>query len=487
MGKPTGFLEYTRLEAPKRPVEQRIKDWREIELALEEERLREQAARCMECGIPFCHACGCPLENLIPDWNDMVYRGQWRQALDMLHATNNFPEFTGRVCPAPCEPACTLSINQPPVSIRQLEKEIVEYGWRQNWIQPELPSALSGFKCAVVGSGPAGLAAAQQLTRAGHEVTLYERANRIGGILRYGIPEFKLEKSILDRRLNQMRAEGTRFEVNTSIGTDISITYLRRSYDAVILAGGAVVPRNLPVPGRELKGIYFAMDFLIAQNRRSAGDPLPPGKDISAADRQVLIIGGGDTGADCVGTAIRQGAAGINQVEIMPRPPDTRDPSTPWPQWPYQLRTSSSHEEGGTRQWSIMTKEFLADTEGRVKGARVVDVVWREKSENGDKPFTEVPGSERILKADLVLLAMGFTREGNAGILQEFGLAVESDHTPKIDHNFMSDKSGVFIAGDLSRGASLVVHAIADGRRVAAGVDRWLTGETQETESFNKF
>ncbi len=475
MGKPTGFIEYNRREAPKRPVEERIQDWREIELSMEEEELREQGARCMECGIPFCHASGCPLENLIPDWNDMVYRGQWRRALEMLHATNNFPEITGRVCPAPCEPACTLAINQPPVTIRQLEKEIVEYGWQQNWITPQPPAHLSGYKCAVVGSGPAGLAAAQQLTRAGHQTTVFERANGIGGILRYGIPAFKLEKGVLDRRLHQMQEEGTRFEPNTCIGEDISITYLKRSFEAVILAGGATIPRDLPIPGRELQGIHFAMEFLIAQNRREDGEQLEPDKDISAAGRQVLIIGGGDTGADCVGTSVRQGAAGIAQVEIMPKPPEERDPSTPWPQWPYQLRKSSSHEEGGTRDWSILTKEFIGDPEGRVKGARVVDVEWSKDPAGGNMKYNEVAGSERILEADLVLLAMGFTREGNAGILKEFGLSVKPDNTPKLDRNYMSDQAGIFVAGDLSRGASLVVHAIAEGRRCAAGVDDWLS------------
>ncbi len=478
MGKPTGFLEYPRCIVPKRSVKERLGDWREIESELGEEELRRQAARCMECGIPFCHACGCPLENLIPDWNDLAYLGQWRRALELLHATNNFPEVTGRVCPAPCEPACTLSINQEPVLIRQLEKEIVERGWREGWIQPQPPEKLSGFKCAVVGSGPAGLAAAQQLTRAGHRTVVYEKAPRLGGILRYGIPDFKLDKDVLDRRLQQMRAEGTVFESNVEIGKCMSIAYLLRSYDAVLLAGGAVVPRDLQVPGRDLAGIHFAMEFLIAQNQREQADSSSEERKgeggLSAAGRNVLIIGGGDTGADCLGTALRQGAASVTQVEIMPRPPDQRAPSTPWPQWPLQLRSSTSHEEGGSRMWSVLTREFVADQQGRVKAARVVDVKWRQSSEGGGGAFDPVPGSERLLPADMVLLAMGFSREGNADTVRSFELETNPDLTPKLDGNYMGTKPGVFVAGDLSKGASLVVNAIADGRRAAAGIDRWL-------------
>ncbi|MFO7821895.1 MAG: glutamate synthase subunit beta [Lentisphaeria bacterium] len=480
MGKPTGFMEYNRVDSPKRPVKERIEDYGEIEGFLPNEELQEQGARCMECGIPFCHAYGCPVENLIPDWNDMVYRGQWKRALELLHSTNNMPEITGRICPAPCEPACTLSINQPAVTIRQIEKQIIERGWQEGWVKPEPPKRLTGLKCAVVGSGPAGLAAAQQLTRAGHKTSVFEKADRIGGILRYGIPDFKLDKRVLDRRLEQMAAEGTVFEPKVEIGEDISIKHLLRTNDAVLLAGGATVPRDLPVPGRELKGIHFAMEFLVQQNLRNAGDNIPDKDAILATDKDILIIGGGDTGSDCIGTSIRQKARSITQIEIMPRPPDERDSSTPWPQWPYQLRSSSSHEEGCDREWCVLTKEFLADDHGNVKGASVVNIQWRKDGKSGRMVFDELADTERVIPADRIFLAMGFTREGNAGIMNEFGVETSDEMCPLLDDNYMSNRHGIFVAGDLSKGASLVVKAIADGRRAAEGMNNWLANRKSE-------
>jgi NAD(P)H-dependent glutamate synthase small subunit len=469
-------MEYARQNAPKRPVGERLNDHAEVEQLLGEQELIPQAARCMNCGIPFCHMSGCPVENLIPDFNDMVYRGQWRHALELLHSTNNFPEVTGRVCPAPCETACTLAIIEPAVTIRQIELQIVERGWDEGWIQPEPAAVKSGFRVAVVGSGPAGLAAAQQLARAGHEVTVFEADDRIGGILRYGIPDFKLEKRVLDRRLEQMRGEGVRFETRARIGADISMAYLRRSFDAVLLAGGARVPRDLPVPGRELDGVHFAMTFLTQQNRRNAGDPIPDTEAISAAGKHVVIIGGGDTGSDCLGTSLRQGAQRVTQVEILPRPPDERDPSTPWPLWPYQLRTSTSHQEGGERMWNILTRRFLDNGNGAVAGLEAVRVEWGRDEKTGRMTFSEVADSVFELRADLVLLAMGFTREGNAEVLEGFGIEVGPDLNAVVDANGMTSLDGVFVAGDLFAGASLVVRAIADGRLAAERVSRFLAG-----------
>ena len=390
MGKPTGFLEYTRIDPPKRSKAERVHDFDEIEGALGADPLREQAARCMDCGIPFCHMSGCPLQNLIPDFNDLVYRGHWRRALDLLHSTNNFPEITGRICPAPCESSCTLSINQPAVTIKQIELRIVEQAWEKGWIQPLRPTRLSGHRVAVVGSGPAGLAAAQQLTRAGHETTLFEAADRVGGLLRYGIPDFKLDKRILDRRIEQMSAEGLRIETGVLIGEDISINYLRRSFGAVLLAGGARTPRDLDIPGRDLDGIHFAMDFLTQQNWRNSGKTLSPDSEIHARGKRVLVIGGGDTGSDCLGTALRQGAGAVTQIEIMPEPPPERSAATPWPLWPYQLRTSTSHEEGGTRMWSILSKEAIG-VNGRVTGVRAARVEWEKDAESGRMRFREIP------------------------------------------------------------------------------------------------
>ncbi|MFB3829297.1 MAG: glutamate synthase subunit beta [Bryobacteraceae bacterium] len=456
MGKPTGFMEYTRETPQRRPPAERVKDWFEIYREFPEERLRTQAARCMDCGVPFCHN-GCPVNNIIPEWNDLAYKGRWREALRVLHSTNNFPEITGRVCPAPCEAACVLGINEPPVTIKQIEKTIVERGWEEGWIVPEPPETETGKRVAVVGSGPAGLAAAQQLRRAGHAVTVFEKADRIGGLLRYGIPHFKLEKQVLDRRLDQMRAEGVEFVVNAHVGQNVSVDYVRGEYDALLLAGGAEQPRDLRVPGRELKGVHFAMEYLPQQNRRCEGDRLAPSDEILAAGKRVIIIGGGDTGADCLGTAHRQGALSVHQFELLPKPPEQRSPLTPWPLWPLQLRTESAHEEGGVREWGIATTAFSGN--GCVERLHAVRV--------GPGPkFEPVAGSEFTLEADLVLLAMGFTGPVKAGLLERLGAEFYDDCTTSVP--------GVFAAGDMRRGQSLVVWAIHEGRRAAAAIDRWL-------------
>ncbi len=472
MGKPTGFLEYERKDPPKRPVEERVKDFREVEQLLPMEELEIQAARCMDCGVPYCHSFGCPLSNRIPDWNDMVYREHWRRALDLLHSTNNLPEITGRVCPAPCEAACTLSINQPSVTIRHIELQIVERGWREGWIVPETPHFRTGKRVAVIGSGPSGLAASQQLARAGHEVVLFEKSDRIGGILRYGIPDFKLEKWILDRRMEQMRGEGVVFETEVEAGVDLSTHYLSRSFDAVVLTTGAGVPRDLKIPGRELQGIHFAMEFLTQQNHRVAGDPIPPEKEITAKDKRVVVIGGGDTGADCVGTSRRQGAKSIVQIELLPEPPKERPVNNPWPTWPQILRTSSSHEEGCERMWSILTKEFWGE-DGKVHGLSCVKLEWFT-DENGRMSFKEIPGSGFKLDADLVLLAMGFLHTEHGPLVEGFGLERDERGNLKVDNNLMTNVPGVFAAGDTVLGASLVVRAINLGRRVAEAVDRYL-------------
>ena len=472
MAKPTGFLEYPRQDAPKRPVAERIQDFKAVEQPLPEAALETQAARCMDCGIPFCHMMGCPLKNLIPEWNDLVYRRQWREALELLHGTNNFPEITGRICPAPCEAACTLGANDKPVTIRQIELALVERGWAEGWITPKPAAAVSGKRVAIVGSGPAGLAAAQQLARAGHRVRVYETDDRIGGVLRYGIPDFKLEKGVLDRRIRQMEQEGVAFETRVRIGEDIATPYLRRAYDAVLFTGGARGPRDMQAPGRELAGVHFAMEFLTQQNRLVAGDVIAADALISAKGRRVLVIGGGDTGADCVGTSVRQGAAGILQVEILPRPPEKRDPATPWPLWPNMLRTSSSHEEGGERRWSVQTREFLGKN-GRLCGVRAVEVEWKKDGKGRFMP-TEKAGSEFEIPCDLALLAMGFTKEGNAALLNRFGIETTPACDPVLDANGMTNLPGFFVAGDLSKGASLVVRAIQDGRTAAANVNRWL-------------
>ncbi len=466
MGKSTGFMQYSRELPERRPVSERVNDWFEIYRAFPEEKQQEQAARCMDCGVPFCHT-GCPVNNIIPDWNDLVYRGRWREAIRRLHATNNFPEFTGRICPAPCEAACVLGINAPPVAIKLIEKNIIEHAYEEGWVQPEPPSFLTGKRVAVVGSGPAGLAAAQQLRRAGHEVTVFEKADRIGGLLRYGIPNFKLEKTILDRRLEQMQAEGVVFVTNAHVGQNVPVEDLQHEFDALVLAGGAEQPRDLVVPGRELKGIYYAMEFLPQQNRLCEGDTIAESAVISAEGKRVIIIGGGDTGADCLGTCHRQKAASVEQFEIMPTPPNERSPLTPWPLWPMQLRTEGAHEEGGNRNWSVATTRFTGDEHGNVKQLHGVRVGAPPK-------FVPDAGGEFVLEADLVLLAMGFLGPVRGGMIEKLGVKLDGRGNVAADENYMTSVEGVFAAGDLRRGQSLVVWAISEGRKAAAAVDRYL-------------
>jgi glutamate synthase (NADPH/NADH) small chain len=473
MGKVTGFLEINREQPERRKADERIRDWFEIYQPFPEEKQREQGARCMDCGVPFCHT-GCPVNNIIPDWNDLVYNARWEVAIRRLHATNNFPEFTGRICPAPCEAACVLGINQPPVSIKLIERSIVERAWDEGWIRPEPPEENTGKRVAVVGSGPSGLAAAQQLRRAGHSVTVYEKADRIGGLLRYGIPNFKLEKWVLDRRIRQMKEEGVQFVTNAHVGVNVSVDELREEFDAILLCGGAEQPRDLKIPGRELKGIHFAMEFLPQQNRRNEGDPeekivSDPSKSIFATGKNVIIIGGGDTGADCLGTSHRQGAKSVHQFEIMPKPPAERSPLTPWPLWPLQLRTESSHEEGGIRDWSINSIKFTGDENGNVKQLHCLRV--------GPPPkFEAMPGTEFTLDADLVLLAMGFLGPVRNGMIEQLGL--ELDQRGNVATNdYMTSVDGVFAAGDMRRGQSLVVWAISEGRKAAAAVNKYLATE----------
>ena len=466
MGKVTGFLEIGREELTARDARERLKDWQEIYEPFPEEKQREQGARCMDCGVPFCHT-GCPVNNLIPDWNDLVYNNRWESAIRRLHATNNFPEFTGRICPAPCEQACVLGINQPPVSIKLIEKSIIEHAWEAGWIKPEPPQEKTGRRVAIVGSGPAGLAAAQQLRRAGHSVTVYEKNDRIGGLLRYGIPNFKLEKHVVDRRLAQMRAEGVTFVTEAHVGVNVPVETLTDEYDAVLLTGGAERPRDLPVPGRELKGIHFAMEFLPQQNKRCEGDVLDASTAILATGKRVVILGGGDTGADCLGTSLRQGAKIVHQFEIMPKPPDERAPSTPWPMWPMKLRTESSHKEGGIRDWAINTVGFDGDEHGCVKALRAVRV--------GPPPsFTPVEGSEFVIEADLVLLALGFLGPVKSGMIEQLGLALDARGNVQTNADYMTSVEGIFAAGDMRRGQSLVVWAISEGRKAAEAVDHWL-------------
>ncbi|MBI3646707.1 MAG: glutamate synthase subunit beta [Acidobacteriales bacterium] len=466
MGKTTGFIEHQRELPTRRPVTQRVNDWFEIYQDFPEDKLRNQGARCMDCGVPFCHT-GCPVNNIIPDWNDLVYRGRWKEAVRQLHATNNFPEFTGRICPAPCEAACVLGINQPPVTIKQIEKSIIERGFEEGWIRPERPRHRTGKKVAVVGSGPAGLAAAQQLCRTGHAVTVYEKADRIGGLLRYGIPQFKLEKHIIDRRLEQMEAEGVQFVTDAHVGKNVPVEDLQRDFDAIVLAGGSEQPRDLKVPGRELRGIHFAMEFLPQQNRRCMGDVLEPESDILATGKRVVIIGGGDTGADCLGTCHRQMARSVQQFEIMPKPPDERSPQTPWPLWPTQLRTEAAHEEGGIRDWSIATSAFTGDAEGNVKQLHAVRV--------GPPPkFDPIPGTEFAVETDLVLIAMGFLGPVRNGMIEQLGVTLDPRGNVATDEGSMTSVPGIFAAGDMRRGQSLVVWAISEGRKTAAAVDRYL-------------
>jgi glutamate synthase (NADPH/NADH) small chain len=472
MGKVRGFIEFERKDHDKRAVDERLGDWAEFDLPVPDAELAEQAARCMDCGIPFCHD-GCPLGNLIPDWNDLVYRGKLEEAIGALHATNNFPEVTGRVCPAPCEASCVLNIDEEPVTIKNVERGIIDRAFDQGLVQPVLAPVKSGKRVAVIGSGPAGLAAAQQLARAGHGVTLFERDDRIGGLLRYGIPDFKMEKHLIDRRMMQMRAEGVEFRTGVHVGVDVTADDLRPQYDAIVLCGGARRPRDLPVPGRDLKGVHFAMEFLEQGNRAVAGDYIAEDKHILATDKHVVIIGGGDTGSDCLGTSHRQRAAHITQLEVMPKPPDHRVNANPWPAWPLILRTSSSQEEGGDRDWAVMTTSFLSDDAGRVRALKAVRVEMVPGS--GPKP---VAGTEFELRCELVLLAMGFVGSEKPGLLEQ--LAVEMDARGNVKTtNGRTSVDGVFAAGDQARGQSLVVWAIAEGRRVAEGVDAYLAGENK--------
>jgi glutamate synthase (NADPH/NADH) small chain len=471
MGKITGFLEYEREAPARRPIFERVNDWFEVYREFPAENLQEQASRCMDCGVPFCHT-GCPVNNLIPDWNDRVWKGRWREAVRMLHSTNNFPEFTGRICPAPCEAACVLGINDNPVTIKLVEQNIIDRAFEEGWVLPEPPRRRTGKKVAVVGSGPAGLAAAQQLNRAGHLVTVFEKEDRLGGLLRYGIPDFKMEKGPVDRRLEQLRAEGIEFRPNFKIGTQMSGEELQRSFDAVLLAMGAEQPRNLPIPGSELKGIHYAMDYLTQQNRRGAGDPIASAEEISAAGKRVVIIGGGDTGADCLGTAHRQKAESVHQLQIHPMPPEDRHPTTPWPLWPLQLRVEAAHEEGGFREWSVLTTHFSGDEDGNVKKLHCVRV--------GPKPALErVPDSEFYLDADLVLVAIGFSGPVRQGLLEQLPLELDARGNVRTDAKFMTSVPGIFSAGDARRGQSLVVWAIAEGRKAAHYIDHFLMGSSQ--------
>ncbi len=475
MGKVTGFLEIKRKKWPTRPVGERLADWREVYLPYPADELKKQAARCMDCGIPFCHQ-GCPLGNIIPDWNDLVYRDRWRDAIDRLHATNNFPEWTGRLCPAPCEGSCVLGINDDPVTIKAVEQRIIEHAFDEGWVTAEPPTVRTGKKVAVVGSGPAGLAAAQQLNRAGHTVTVLERADRIGGLLRYGIPEFKMEKRFVDRRLTLMEKEGVAFRTGCHVGVNLPVAELRRDFDAIVLAGGACHPRDLQVPGRDLRGIHFAMEYLTLQNRRCEGDVVPDTAFITAEGKRVVIIGGGDTGADCLGTVHRQGAASVHQFELLPRPPDDRAPDNPWPLWPNVFRVSSAHEEGGERVYAVSTQRFTGDADGRV--ARLHAVQVEMVREGGRVDFRPVSESEFVLDCELVLLAMGFLGPERPGMLADLGVTLTERGNVWRDASWMTSVPGVFACGDMQRGQSLIVWAIAEGRSAARGADLYLMGKS---------
>ena len=472
MGKPTGFIEIQRKKHPTRPVAERLTDWNEVYLPYPGGELEKQGARCMDCGIPFCHQ-GCPLGNLIPDWNDLVYHDRWKPAIERLHATNNFPEFTGKLCPAPCEGACVLGINEDPVTIKSIEAAIIDRAWAEGWVTAEPPPTRTWKKVAVVGSGPAGLAAADQLNRAGHSVTVFEKADRIGGLLRYGIPEFKMEKKYLDRRLALLEAEGIVFRPNVNVGVTVSVSRLRSDFDAILLAGGAEQPRDLPVPGRGLTGIHFAMEYLTLQNRRNEGDVVADAAFITAKDQHVVIIGGGDTGADCLGTAHRQGARSVHQLELMPMPPESRAADNPWPQWPLVFRVSSAHDEGGARLYAVSTERFSGDAAGHVRTLHAVAV------ERQGNAFVPVPGSEFTLDADLVLLAMGFTGPEKSALLGDLGVTCTDRGNVARDARWMTNVRGVFTAGDMQRGQSLIVWAIAEGRSAAQAIDAFLMGASK--------
>lgn len=475
MGKVTGFMEIARQEPQNLPAGERIKNYAEFVTPMSDEQISRQGARCMDCGIPFCQT-GCPVNNIIPDWNDLVYRGHWQEALATLHSTNNFPEFTGRICPAPCEAACVLNINSDAVTIKNIEHTIVDKGWENGWIKPQMAPNKTGKKVAVVGSGPAGLAAAQQLARAGHSVTLFEKANRLGGLLRYGIPDFKMEKHLIDRRLEQMVAEGVELRPNTHVGVDLTVAQLKNDFDAVLLTGGSEAPRDLPVPGRELKGVHFALDFLQPQNKRNAGDVID--NPIMATGKHVVVIGGGDTGSDCVGTSIRHGAASVTQFELMPRPPEKENKPLVWPNYPMKLRTSSSQEEGCERDWSVATKSF-SGANGTVEKLNAVRLEWK-KDDKGHMGMKEIAGSEFTIKADLVLLAMGYLHPVHAGLLKDLGVNLDSRGNVAADtDHYATSVSGIFAAGDMRRGQSLVVWAIREGRQAARAVDTFLMGQSE--------
>jgi len=480
MGKPTGFMEYERLDRGYQPVSDRVVHYREFLVSLSDSDLSTQGARCMDCGIPYCHE-GCPVDNLIPDWNDLVYRGDWQAALEVLHATNNFPEFTGRICPAPCEAACTLNLHDAPVTIKTIECAIIDKAWEQGRVQPQISRHKTRKQVAVVGSGPAGLAAAQQLARAGHSATIYERQDRIGGLLRYGIPDFKLDKRLIDRRMAQMRAEGVEFRTNCHVGIAPPARKLVEDYDAVVLAGGSEQPRDLDVPGRDLKGVHFAMDFLRSNSKRVQGVHVPDAEFISAEGKQVVVIGGGDTGSDCIGTANRHGAKTVTQLEILPKPPEQENKGLTWPDWPNKLRTSSSQEEGCERKWSVLTKEFIDDGKGQVKALNCIQVDWT-RDDTGNWRVSEVPGTEFSLEADLVTLAMGFVHPVREGMIQELGVERDGRGNVKTPTEgpdaYHTSLPGVFAAGDMRRGQSLVVWAIREGRQCARTVDEWLMGRS---------
>ena len=474
MGKPTGFLEYDRLERSYAPAADRVLHYKEFVIPLEENELGLQGARCMDCGIPFCHQ-GCPVNNIIPDWNDLVYQGNWQEASTVLHSTNNFPEFTGRICPAPCEAACTLNIDDNPVTIKTIECAIVDKGWEEGWIQPRIAAHKTGKRVAVVGSGPAGMAAAQQLARAGHEVELFEKNDRIGGLLRYGIPDFKMEKTLIDRRMAQMQAEGVTFTTAAHIGVTTPAKVLLEQFDAVALTGGSEHSRDLEVPGRDLEGVHFAMTFLPQQNRRNAGDTIEPAISLTAQGKHVIVIGGGDTGSDCIGTSFRQGALSVTQLEILPQPPEKENKGLTWPDWPNKMRTSSSQDEGAVRDWSVATKS-LEGADGKVTAINCVRLEWQQ-DDKGQWQMTEIPGSEFQLKADLVLLAMGFVHPVHAGMLQELGVALDPRGNVQADtEQYQTSIDKVFAAGDMRRGQSLVVWAIREGRQCARAVDEFLMG-----------
>ncbi len=471
MGKITGFLEQERVLPVDRPVEERLKNYEEFHGNLSEEEIRNQGARCMDCGVPTCHW-GCPLGNIIPDWNDLVYKGRWQEAIQRLHKTNNFPEVTGRVCPAPCEEACVLNINNDAVTIKEIERMIADRAFDEGWVKAKVPTRRTGKKIAVIGSGPAGMACAQQLNWAGHSVTVYEKADRIGGLLRYGIPDFKMEKYMIDRRLDMMLEEGVEFKTNMNVGIDITAVDLNGEFDAIVLCGGAMQARDLPIPGRDLDGVHLAMEFLTMNNQRVAGDAIPDDQFISAAGKNVVILGGGDTGSDCLGTSLRQGAKRVYQFEIMPKPPESRTEHMPWPYWPFTLRTSSSQEEGGERDWSVMTKSF-SGANSKVEKLHAVKVEFGENRE-----INEIPGSEFGLDVELVLLAMGFTGPQKEGLIEQMDLDLDPRSNVTVDEDYMTSKPGVFAAGDMKRGASLVVWAIYEGRQAAIGVDKYLMGSS---------